>query len=253
METEILSKNNFKYIDMGQGATIILLHGLMGSLSNFKSCIDELPKKGFRVIMPLLPIYDLALLKTSASGLSNFLNEFTSELGLDNFFLLGNSLGGHVGLIYTINFQRKIKGLIITGSSGLYENALGGAFPKRGDYNFIKNKTEEVFYDPKCAKKSLVDEVFETVNNRKKLIKILAMAKSAIRHNMKKELPKISVPTCIIWGEDDKVTPPKVAEEFHNLIDSSQLFWIKKCGHAAMMEHPKKFNKILINWIHSLK
>ena len=83
METEILSKNNFKYIDMGQGATIILLHGLMGSLSNFKSCIDELPKKGFRVIMPLLPIYDLALLKTSASGLSNFLNEFTSELGLE--------------------------------------------------------------------------------------------------------------------------------------------------------------------------
>ena len=135
----------------------------------------------------------------------------------------------------------------------MYENALGGAFPKRGNYDFIKNKTEEVFYDPKCAEKSLVDEVFEIVNNRKKLIKILAMAKSAIRHNMKKELPKISVPTCIIWGEDDKVTPPKVAREFHDLICSSQLFWIKKCGHAAMMERPKKFNKILINWIHSLK
>lgn len=252
MESKILSKNNFKYIDKGRGVTIILLHGLMGSLSNFKSCIEELPKKGFRIIMPLLPIYDLPLLKTSARGLSNFLDEFTSELELNNFFLLGNSLGGHVGLIYTIKFQKKIKGLILTGSSGLYENALGGSFPKRGDYNFIKNKTEEVFYDPKCAEKPLVDEVFETVNNRKKLIKILAMAKSAIRHNMKKELPKITVPTCIIWGEDDKVTPPKVAEEFHDLISSSQLFWIKKCGHAAMMEHPKKFNKILINWIHNL-
>jgi len=252
MKAKIISKNNFQYIDEGKGPVIILLHGLMGSLSNFKSCIEELPKKGFRIIMPLLPIYELPLLKTSAVELSNFLNKFTSHLNLQNFFLLGNSLGGHVGLIYTIKFQKKIKGLILTGSSGLYENALGGSFPKRGDYNFIKTKTEEVFYNPKCAEKALVDEVFETVNNRKKLIKILAMAKSAIRHNMKKELPKITIPTCIIWGENDKITPPKVATEFHDLISSSDLFWIKKCGHAAMMERPKKFNEILIKWIHDL-
>ena len=253
MNSKIFSKNNFKYIDEGKGPIIILLHGLMGSLSNFKSCIEELPKKGFRIIMPLLPIYELPLLKTNAGELSNFLNDFISELNLNNFFLLGNSLGGHVGLIYTIKFPSKIKGLILTGSSGLYENAIGGSFPKRGDYNFIKNKTEEVFYDPKCAEKSLVDEVYETVNNRKKLIKILAMAKSAIRHNMKKELPKILTPTCIIWGENDKVTPPKVAKEFHDLISSSKLFWIEKCGHAAMMERPKLFNEIIIKWVHSLK
>ena len=78
------------------------------------------------------------------------------------------------------------------------------------------------------------------------------MAKSAIRHNMKKELPKITIPTCIIWGENDKITPPKVAMEFHDLISSSDLFWIKKCGHAAMMEHPTKFNEIVIKWIHDL-
>lgn len=253
METKIFSKKNFRYVDEGEGTTIILLHGLMGSLSNFKACIEELPKKGFRIIMPLLPIYELPLLKTSAGELSNFLNKFVSELNLTNFFLLGNSLGGHVGLIYSINFQEKLKGLILTGSSGLYENAIGGSFPKRGDYNYIKTKTEEVFYNPKCAEKSLVDEVYETVNDRKKLIKILAMAKSAIRHNMKKELPKITIPTCIIWGENDKVTPPEVANEFHNLISSSQLFWVKKCGHAAMMEHPEIFNKIVIKWTRSLK
>lgn len=250
---KIISKKKFKYIDQGKGTPIILLHGLMGSLSNFKSCIENLPKKGFRIIMPLLPIYELPLLKTSASELSNFLNKFIIELNLNNFFLLGNSLGGHVGLIYTIKFQEKMKGLILTGSSGLYENALGGSFPKRGDYNFIKKKTEEVFYNPKCANKTLVDEVYETVNNRKKLIKILAMAKSAIRHNMRSELSKITSPTCIIWGENDKITPPKVAKEFHELIPSSKLFWIKKCGHAAMMEHPNTFNQIVIKWIHDLK
>ena len=253
MKTEILNKNNFNYIDKGKGKPIVLLHGLMGSLSNFKNCIEDLPKQGFRVIMPMLPIYDLPLLKTSAKELSNFLNRFTKSLDLDKFYLLGNSLGGHVGLIYTIKFQKKMKGLILTGSSGLYENALGGTFPKRGNYDYIKTKTEEVFYDPKCASKELVDEVYSTVNDRKKLIKILAMAKSAIRHNMKNELTKIEIPTCIIWGENDKVTPPEVAKEFHQLINNSDLFWIKNCGHAAMMERPKMFNETLINWIHTLK
>lgn len=253
MKSKIITNNNFKYIDEGQGQVIILLHGLMGSLSNFKSCIEDLPKKGYRIIMPLLPIYELPLLKTSAKELSVFLNKFIENLGLNNVYLLGNSLGGHVALIYTINFQEKIKGLILTGSSGLYENALGGSFPKRGDYNYIKNKTEEVFYDPKCATKSLVDEVYDTVNNRKKLIKILAMAKSAIRHNMKNELSKIQIPTCIIWGEDDTVTPPQVAKEFHKLISLSNIFWIQKCGHAAMMEQPEIFNEILINWLQNIE
>ena len=253
MKTEILNKNNFNYIDKGKGTPIVLLHGLMGSLSNFKNCIEDLPKQGFRVIMPMLPIYDLPLLKTNAKELSNFLNRFTKSLDLEKFYLLGNSLGGHVGLIYTIRLQKKMKGLILTGSSGLYENALGGTFPKRGNYDYIKTKTEEVFYDPKCASTELVDEVYSTVNDRKKLIKILAMAKSAIRHNMKNELAKIEIPTCIIWGKNDKVTPPEVAKEFHRLIKKSDLFWIKNCGHAAMMERPKIFNETLINWIHTLK
>ena len=167
MSSTIIKENHFEYIDSGKGEPIVLLHGLMGSLSNFKSCIQTLPKKGFRVILPILPIYDLPLLKTNAKELSKFLEKFIKYLNLKDFFLLGNSLGGHVGLIYSKNNPKKAKGLILTGSSGLYENALGGSFPKRGDYNYIKNKTEEVFYDPKNANKKLVDEVFETINTGK--------------------------------------------------------------------------------------
>lgn len=145
----------------------------------------------------------------------------------------------------------KAKGLILTGSSGLYEKGMGSGYTKRGDYNVIKKKVEEVFYDPKTATKELVDEVFATVNDRNKLIKILAMAKSAIRHNMASDLPKMKLPTCIIWGENDNVTPPEVADEFHKLLPNSDLFWIKKCGHAPMMEHPDKFNTILFDWLSS--
>ena len=152
-------------------------------------------------------------------------------------------------MIFSKLYPKLIKGLVLTGSSGLYENSMGDSYPKREDYNYIKERTEAVFFSPKVATKKIVDEVYKTVNDRKKLIKILAMAKSAIRHNMSSDLPKIDVETAIIWGSNDSVTPPDVADEFDKLLPKSELFWIKKCGHAPMMEHPKKFNSILENWL----
>ena len=113
----------------------------------------------------------------------------------------------------------------------------------------IATKNQEVFYNPEVATKEIVDEVYATVNDRNKLIKTLAIAKSAIRHNMAKDLPKMQTPTCIIWGKNDTVTPPEVAKEFNSLLPDSDLYWIDKCGHAAMMEHPEEFNKILESWL----
>ena len=197
----------------------------------------------------MLPLYSMPILKTNVKQLANFIKKFTEDLNLTEYSLLGNSLGGHIGLLLALSEKNKIKNLILSGSSGLYENTLGGAFPKRGDYDYIKNKTEEVFFNPKAATKQLVDEVFEIVNNREKVLRVLMMAKSAIRHNMKDELPNITQKTCIIWGENDKVTPPEVGREFHQEIPNSDLFWIDKCGHAPMIEQPKKFNRILIDWL----
>ena len=239
----------YDYIEEGRGEVIILLHGLMGAVSNFESTLKELPKHGYRVILPMLPLYSMPILKTNVKQLANFIKKFTEDLNLTEYSLLGNSLGGHIGLLLALSEENKIKNLILSGSSGLYENTLGGAFPKRGDYDYIKTKTEEVFFNPKAATKQLVDEVFEIVNNREKVLRVLMMAKSAIRHNMKDDLPNITQKTCIIWGENDKVTPPEVGREFHQKIPNSDLFWIDKCGHAPMIEQPKKFNRILIDWL----
>ena len=248
MVFEINKEKNFKYIEEGDGLPIIILHGLMGGLSNFNGVITFFKDKGFKVLMPVLPIYDLPILKTSVRELSNFLDRFIKFKKIKKFILVGNSLGGHIALYYTKIFNRA-NGLVLTGSSGLYEKGMGSGYTKRGDYNVMKKKVEEVFYDPRVANKELVDEVFETVNDRNKLIKILAMAKSAIRHNMAKDLPKMKLPCLIIWGKNDNVTPPDVGIEFNNLLPNSDLVWIDKCGHAPMMEHPEKFNEILLDWL----
>ncbi len=249
MKKEIITEGKYRYIEVGEGTPIIILHGLMGGLSNFHGVTNYFPQKGYKILIPELPIYDMPMLKTTVKNFAKFLDDFIAFKGLNNVILLGNSLGGHIGLLHTKMYPQNVKALVITGSSGLYESAMGDGYPRRGDYEFIKKKAEAVFYDPEVATKEIVDEVFETVNDRVKLVKTLAIAKSAIRHNMSKDLAKMNTPTCIIWGENDNVTPPNVAEEFHDLLPDSDLFWIKKCGHAPMMEHPIEFNRILDEWL----
>jgi len=250
---KIIQEEEFRYIESGKGQPLIILHGLMGGLSNFKGVIDYFPKLGYQIIIPELPVYSLPLINTSVKSLSEFLFKFVSFRKLKNFILLGNSLGGHIGLLFAKNHPKYVKGLVLTGSSGLYENNMGDGYPKRGDYDYIKKKSEAVFYNSNTATKEIVDEVFETVNDRNKLVRTLALAKSAIRHNMANDLPCMKTPTAIIWGKQDTVTPPNVAEEFNNLLPDSNLYWIDKCGHAPMMEHPNEFNTILKGWLETRK
>ena len=253
MKNLLKKEKNYSYIEIGEGVPIIILHGLMGGLSNFDGVAHFFGSKGYKVIIPELPIYTMSLIKTNVKSFAKYLHDFIEFKGFNNVILLGNSLGGHIGLYHTKLYPEKIKALVITGSSGLYESAMGGGYTKRSDYEVIKKKAQDVFYDPAIATKEIVDEVYETVNDRNKLIKTLAIAKSAIRHNMAKDLPKMKTPTCIIWGKNDTVTPPDVAIEFNQLLPDSDLFWIDKCGHAAMMEHPDEFNSILYKWLSDRK
>jgi pimeloyl-ACP methyl ester carboxylesterase len=249
MEFVIRQEGEFKYIQEGEGPSLILLHGLFGALSNWESVLETFSKK-YTVYIPLLPVYDMPLLTTGVSSLAKFVEKFIAHKKItEQVCLLGNSLGGHVGLVFTLNNPEKVRAMMLTGSSGLYENSMGGTFPKREDYNFIKTKVEYTFYDPKTASKELVDEVFEIVNNREKVIRILAMAKSAMRHNLRKDLQNLTMPICLIWGKQDTITPPNVAEEFHELLPKSELNWIDKCGHAPMMERPEEFNAYLSKFL----
>ena len=252
MEFAIKEENGFKFIDEGEGEVLLLLHGLMGALSNWTGVVNEF-KKDYRVIIPVLPLYDLPLLTTGVKTLAKFVHKFVKYKKLQNVTVLGNSLGGHVGLIYTLSHQEDVKALVLTGSSGLYENAFGGSFPRRESYDFIKEKVEFTFFDPATATKELVDEVYQIVNDRVKVIRILAMAKSAIRHNMSKDIHKIKVPVCLIWGRNDKITPPDVAIEFNELLPDSEIHWIDECGHAPMMEKPEEFNVYLKQFLDKQK
>ena len=251
MEYEIKQHDKFKYIEEGNGESLLLLHGLFGALSNFKHLIEYFRQHN-KVIVPILPLLDMDILHTSVGGLAKYVHKFIEAREYERVHLMGNSLGGHVALIHTLKHPERIKSLILTGSSGLFENGMGDSYPKRGDYEYIKKKTELTFYDPNTATKELVDEVYSITNNRLKAIKIIALAKSAIRNNLGEELNQIKQPTLLVWGNNDTITPPFVAQEFHKLIPNSELHFVDKCGHAPMMEVPDEFNAVLHKFLKKL-
>ena len=249
MEFEIKEEGRFKYIETGgEGENLLLLHGLFGALSNFEGIISHFAGK-CNVVVPILPIFELPIRKVSVTGLVDYVGDFVVHKSYDKVHVLGNSLGGHISLLFALANPDRISSIILTGSSGLFESAMGTSFPKRGDYDFIKTKTESTFYRPEVATKELVDEVFDIVNDRNKAIRVIATAKSAVRHNLGDKLHQIKVPTLLVWGREDQITPAFVGEKFNELIENSRLIFIEECGHAPMMENPKSFNQHLENFL----
>jgi pimeloyl-ACP methyl ester carboxylesterase len=244
----IKQENGFKFVEEGKGPPLLLLHGLFGALSNWEGVVNRF-SKNFKVLIPMLPIYEMPIREAGLEGLRKFVEDFVSFKKLENMIIMGNSLGGHIALTYTLKNADKVKKLILTGSSGLFEDSMGGSYPKRGNYDYIRERVSYTFYDPTVASKELVDEVFEITNSIPKCMRIVAIAKSAQRNNMADEIPNISTPTLLVWGLNDTITPPVVAYEFNRLIPNSDLKFIDKCCHAPMMEHPEKFNELVEDFL----
>lgn len=240
MDYQVKKAGKFQYIEEGEGEVLLLLHGLFGAMSNYEQLISHYSKK-YRVLVPVLPLFELPVRELSVMKLMEFTVDFIDHLELTKVHALGNSLGGHVALLLTLHHSDRVKSLTLTGSSGLYENTMGDTYPRRQDYDFIAEKAKSTFFNREVATKELIDNIFEIVNNPEKGLRIVVTAKSAIRHNLEKDLVNIKQPTLLIWGKNDIVTPPFVGEDFHKGIENSTLHLIDECGHAPMMERPEQF------------
>jgi pimeloyl-ACP methyl ester carboxylesterase len=252
MEYPITTEGKYQFVETkGQGETLILLHGLFGTLDNFQYLLKDFGKT-YNVIAPIMPVFELPLRHVSVAGLVDFMVGFVDFKKLSKFHILGNSLGGHIALLYALKEPSHVLSIILTGSSGLYEKAMGTTFPRREDKEYIRKKIQSTFYDPASASDAMIDEVFAAVNDRGKVIRAISMAKSALRHNLADKLGQINTPALLIWGNQDAITPPFVGEKFKELLPNSTLFFIDKCGHAPMLERPVEFNKYLADFLHKL-
>jgi len=243
-------KENINYIEIGTGPTVLILHGLFGSLSNFETMMNTLGNR-FKFIMPFLPLNTCELKNANLEGMLSFIKNFVDQHGLNEFSILGNSFGGHLALMYALQEPHKVKSLILTASSGLFESSLGNEYPKR-DKTFLKSKILETFGNKSIVTDELVSEVQDIVNSKSNALRIVKLAKSATRQNLLDIIHTISIPTLLVWGKDDVITPPFVAEKFHQLMPNSELVWIDHCGHAPMMEYPEEFANSMLPFLNKI-
>ncbi len=244
--------SGFTYVDEGPASSdlpVVLLHGMLGHLSNWIDTIRELPLAGYRVLVPVLPVYDMPLRETSVPGLTEYTSRFLDALKLDRFMLVGNSLGGHVAIMYALEHGERVAAMVLTGASGIYEVTIGKSTPRRYDPDWIRQKAALTFFDPKHATDELVAEMGQIVGNRKRTLRLIRMARSAKKEMMLDRLHEIAAPTLLIWGADDEITPPDVAEDFRSHLQQADLHFLPECGHAPMIEQPEAFNRVLIDWL----
>lgn len=244
--------DGYKYIDLRNDReaypTLVLLHGMFGGLSNFDPLLNRIQHQS--VFVPEIPVYDLDKSEVTIPELSIWLEHVLQSRGIEQPILLGNSMGGHIALQYALTHPEGIKSLVLTGSSGLFENDLGSSCPKRYDRDYVKERASLTFYKD-LVDDTIIDEILDVLKSPTKLGRLLRVARSTHEHNLEEKLYQIQQPVLLIWGENDIITPPQVAELFMEKLPNATLRWIDRCGHAPMMEQPEVFADYLLEFLDS--
>lgn len=229
------------HIAGAEGPPIVLLHGLFGALSNWESTAPHLQKfsKTIALQFPLLTAHRS---EVKVKALAAYTEYYVRNEKLAPAILCGNSLGGHVAMRLCLAAPELVDCLILSGTSGLYEHTVD-SLPIRPSREFIREHMERVFYNASFITEEAITEILEVLSNRKNHLNLIHAARSAKKDNLMEYLQSISVPTLLLWGEDDQVTTMHVAELFHKNIRNSKLVTVKNCGHAPMIEHPDWFAK----------
>jgi len=250
MEWTVVSRENYRYAHGGSlnGPPLILVHGLFGALSNWGHTLAYMGDR-YHVYVPLLPIYEVSPVEPSLAGLTQYLQDFFTGEGLPPAVWIGNSLGGHLALLLARSHPQHFRALVLTGSSGLFEEGMGSTFPRRSSYEFVAERVAYTFYDPAHATPELVQEVYEIVNDNYKALRVLKIAREAQRSFVAPWLHEINIPTALIWGLNDTITPVNVAYGFYRMLPRAKLYFIDACGHAPMMEQPEAFHAHLTQFL----
>lgn len=251
---KIHNYNGFEFVKISNGvegtSSLIFLHGMFGGLSNYDPLLKLVQHQN--IFVPSIPVYDFETSELTINRLTRWLRTFCEALEITSPILLGNSMGGHLALDYTLQYPEDVRAVVLTGSSGLQEKDFGSTCPKRNDREYIRKQAQHTFYDD-LIDDTILDEIMEVITTPSKLKNLLAIARNTHEYNMEEYLSQIKQETLLIWGKNDEITPPEVAQTFYQKLPNARLRWIDKCGHAPMMEHPKTFALFLNEFLTELQ
>jgi pimeloyl-ACP methyl ester carboxylesterase len=245
--------NSLRFDEFGSGRVkVVLLHGLFGSPANWRPIMEDLGDY-YRFFALQLPIdYSGDRRHTSFQSLGQLTDHvarFFQERGLDRAVLCGNSLGGQVALDFCLHHPERVEKLVLTGSAGLFERDLSGGKLGRLSRKMVREQACEIFHDPVHVTDELVESIYTMLIDRKYRRFLLRVAKATRDRHMGEDLANVHVPTMIIWGRNDTITPPFVGQQFREHIRHAELSIIDECGHAPPIEQPKEFAQLLHSFL----
>ncbi len=245
MTTEV--KAPFTWREAGEGEPLLLVHGLMGEGENWERVLEPLGHST-RALALEMPVLELKAADLSITGLAGYAQRFLDLVGVRRTVIAGNSLGGQIAVEMALAKPDLVSGLILTGSSGLFERSFSRP-PLRPSRAFVRQKMEEIFFDHSIITPEWVEASWRMVNNRSYALRLLRLARAARKHDVEPRLRALRVPTLIIWGKDDQITPPHVAKRFHDMIPGSRLVFLDRCGHVPMIDRPVAFSEAIGSWL----
>jgi len=226
----------------------MLLHGLVGWPSNWDHVMDELEDE-YRLIAPHLPIDNTGTrdhkLFAGFHEMVDYVDDLIIKLGFKKVVMCGNSLGGQVAIDYTIRRPDTVDRLIITGSSGIFEHSMVSGKRPQIDRPQLRQHIQDVFFDPRHCTEELLEKVYDLVHDKKYVRFLIKVAKAARNRDTQRDLHRVKVPTLLVWGENDSITPRETAVEFQKLLPHAELRFIANCGHSPPIEHPETFAHLI--------
>jgi len=261
---------NVRYVQAGDGPVVLLLHGLAASLLTWYCNIDVLADAGYRVIAPDLPGYGdsdkPSHLDYSPDAAANFVYDFSQELGLERFSLVGSSAGGLIAGLFALEHPDMVEKMVLVGSGGFgrevpwFLRAI--SLPGLGELlcqpwlNKKMGATKYLFYRPPDVLEELLPEMDR--------LKLLPGARTAMLHSVRSSINILGlrkegfildrlkssvVPLMTVWGAEDIIIPISHADHVRRELPRSIVHVIPECGHWPQMEKPGQFNPMLTGFL----
>ncbi|MFI4915983.1 MAG: alpha/beta fold hydrolase [Phycisphaerales bacterium JB060] len=238
--------------EVGAGVAVVFLHGLVGLNEHWEEVV-RLAESSVRCVLLQIPLLDLRGDNCSIDGVTALTIDFLEKHFDHPVVLVGNSFGGHVALRVSLQRPDLVRGMVLAGSSGLIEKSMVSDIQLRPSRAWLERKIGELFYDPATHMRSSdIERAYQQLSERGGARAMVRLSRSARRNHLGSLMRSIGVPTLLIWGKQDIVTPPEAAEQFASMLGRSRLVWFDRCGHVPMMEHPEPFAQELVEFVESL-
>lgn len=254
-----------RYLDVGEGPPVVLLHGFASSIENWVAVIPELKKK-HRVLAIDLKGFgwtDRPVGDYSPTAQASMLKALMKERGIDKAAIVAHSWGSSVALAFAIAYPDSVDRIALY-DAWVYEQQLPSMFQLArakgvGEFLFAafysergEERLANGFYDPEIIPEKLVEDVERAMERPGTRAAALEAVRGMTFNQLEPKYSTIAKPTLLLWGREDIVTPPSIGERLLRQLPNARMVVYPRCGHFPMIEAISESNRELVAFLEGM-